>query len=620
MNSDSHRFTNNITKLQMPQFNVNMIKNQLHVCTHSKKCDICAGSLNQSTIERTQFLIDAHYKVKNSGVPNYMGCKIPVNTKMNISYMRSLLADYKDNKICDLLEFGFPIGFQGDRSKILSSLDKKDLWKCKNHKGAKQFPKEMIDYLQKESENDAIIGPFKENPFTEGIKVSPLNSLPKKDTCERRVILDLSFPVGSAVNTFISKDEYLGEPIDLIYPKVDDFIELIRFKGRGCLLYKKDLRRAFRQIYICPGDINLVSFVYKKHICCDSVLSQGCRSAALCCQKLTNAVAFIMFKIGIYILNYLDDIGSCEIKENAEFAYKTLDSILQKCGIEEAKHKSCPPSTVMTFIGVLFNTENMTISVTPERLKEICNLLSIWLQKDTASLREIQSLLGKLDFIAACVRPGRIFISRMLKWLKLLYKDHTPNQQVVVPDYVKKDVLWWHKFLPQYNGVSLMLYEEWSNPDEICSSDACLHSCGGFSSGKFFHSIFPESFKAKKYSITILEMFAIIICLKLWGEHFKGKRIQMFCDNQAVCTVVNQGKSKCEVLQDCLREIAFLAAKNEFQIRLVHLDSASNRLADHLSRIDLDESHKDRFFELVDSSTVTEYTVPLELFEFIHKW
>ena len=168
----------------------------------------------------------------------------------------------------------------------------------------------------------------------------------------------------------------------------------------------------------------------------------------------------------------------------------------------------------MTFIGVLFNTENMTISVTPERLKEICNLLSIWLQKDTASLREIQSLLGKLNFIAACVRPGRIFISRMLKWLKLLYKDHTPNQQVVVPDYVKKDVLWWHKFLPQYNGVSLKLYEEWSNPDEICSSDACLHSCGGFSSGKFFHSIFPESFKAKKYSITILEMFAIIICLK----------------------------------------------------------------------------------------------------------
>ena len=64
----------------------------------------------------------------------------------------------------------------------------------------------------------------------------------------------------------------------------------------------------------------------------------------------------------------------------------------------------------------------MTIEITPERLRDIISILTSWLSKSKASLKETQSLLGKLNFAAACVRPGRIFISRMLKWLKVLYR------------------------------------------------------------------------------------------------------------------------------------------------------------------------------------------------------
>ena len=64
--------------------------------------------------------------------------------------------------------------------------------------------------------------------------------------------------------------------------------------------------------------------------------------------------------------------------------------------------------------------------------------------------------------------------------------------------------------------------------------------------------------------ITILEMFTVIKCLKLWGSNFYGKKIQMFFDNESICQVVNFGKTKVEILQDCLREIAFLAAIHKF--------------------------------------------------------
>ena len=263
-------------------------------------------------------------------------------------------------------------------------------------------------------------------------------------------------------------------------------------------------------------------------------------------------------------LNYLDDLASAEKKELAEFGFTTLRKILCKCGIEELV---CPPSTIMTFIGILFNTEKMTLEVTPERLVEIKSLLTVWLNKETASIKEIQSLLGKLNFIAACVRPGRIFISRMLKWLKVLY--HADNNTHPIPNYVKKDIQWWNRFLHAYNGISMMMTDEFSKPDEVFSSDSCLNACGGFWQGKFFHAQFPEKIK----KLNILEMVSVIICLRLWRHYFRGKRIRIFFDNCCVCSVVNSGRAQCEELQGCLRKLAFLCAINECEVRAVHLDT-----------------------------------------------
>ena len=74
----------------------------------------------------------------------------------------------------------------------------------------------------------------------------------------------------------------------------------------------------------------------------------------------------------------------------------------------------------------------------------------------------------------------------MLKWLKASNKENR-HQQVEIPSYVKKDVMWWDRFLPIYDDVSIMLYEEWCMPDEICSSDSCLQGCGDFWLGRYFH-------------------------------------------------------------------------------------------------------------------------------------
>ena len=163
------------------------------ICNHSANCDICKTTKQNIKNSDVEFLLSAHEAVKDSGVHNFEGCRIPINTNLNIQYMRSMLVDYKDYRICDFLEFGFPLGYLGDDS-ILVEVDKKNLWKYKNHQGAEEFPNDMLLYLKKESQHRAILGPFKTNLFNSGIKISPLNTVPKGDSCERRVILDLSFP------------------------------------------------------------------------------------------------------------------------------------------------------------------------------------------------------------------------------------------------------------------------------------------------------------------------------------------------------------------------------------------------------------------------------------------
>jgi hypothetical protein len=45
-----------------------------------------------------------------------------------------------------------------------------------------EFPKDIEKYLIKELKKRAVVGPFHQNPFNHGIIISPLNTVPKKDS------------------------------------------------------------------------------------------------------------------------------------------------------------------------------------------------------------------------------------------------------------------------------------------------------------------------------------------------------------------------------------------------------------------------------------------------------
>ena len=84
-------------------------------------------------------------------------------------------------------------------------------------------------------------------------------------------------------------------------------------------------------------------------------------------------------------------------------AYQILSDILESAGSNEATQKAILPSTCMLFLGILIDTILMRLSIDSERLKQIQEELQKWLNKKATTLKQLQSLVGKLNFCATVV-------------------------------------------------------------------------------------------------------------------------------------------------------------------------------------------------------------------------
>lgn len=547
--------------------------------------------------------------MKKSGKPNYLGSRIRRHSKINIGYLRNECVDDRDQLTISMLEFGFPIGL--DPNLTLSEVT------CQNHTGARQFPNMIERYLQVETSEGACLGPFSDNPFKQRYHLSPLNTVEKRDSEERRVILDLSHPkwgisVNSAIDTSLITQEYEM----LKYPTVDALVELVLKHGRGCALFKRDLRRAYRQLPVDPGDIHVLGYKWDGNMYFDTTLPMGLKSSAYFCQRVTNMIRHILEKKQVDCVNYLDDFGGADAWATAQTSTNTMDEVIDRSGLEKSAAKDVDPTCIMIFLGILFNTLTLTLSIGHDRLQEIGALIQVWMKKSKCSRRELQSLLGKLQFVAACVRPGRVFTMRLLTLLRATPKSGS----IDIPQDTKADLMWWRDFLVCYNGVSMMPQSVWSQPDEILATDACLDGCGGWFEGAFFHASFPQSLKQLKLHINALELLTIMVALKLWAKFLHGKQITVLCDNIASVIVLNKGGTRDAFQGSCLREIAYLAATSDFTIRGRHIPGQDNRIPDLLSRWDSLLCPKEQLISMAGNVKLREETVSINLFNFEHNW
>ena len=207
-------------------------------------------------------------------------------------------------------------------------------------------------------------------------------------------------------------------------------------------------------------------------------------------QSVSSAIAFIHTEAGFFVLNYVDDFaGTEEGQERATISYNDMGELLSNLRIQENADKVVPPAQEISFLGTGINARKQILFVTDERLAELKTELAKWSHKINCTKKELQRIIGKLQFVANCVRPGRIFVSRLLVQMK-----NTPqNQEVEVSEQTRKDIFWWYKFLPQFNGTAILWFETFK-PGQKITSDASLVGAGGMWGKQFYHVRFPQRF------------------------------------------------------------------------------------------------------------------------------
>ena len=197
-------------------------------------------------------IIQAHKLIRNSGLPNFLGLRIPVATRLKVDTWRYYLSDYFDHQLSDLIQFGFPLDF--DRDRVLGLTED-------NHPSAKKFVEDIDAYIAEELSYGVMMGPFDVPPFA--LHISPFLTREKPGSDTRRTIMDLSWPKSHSVNDGVINNEYLGTAFHLHYPSIDDFVKRVVQLGPACKTFKVDISRAFRHLRIDLGDIDLLGLKHK---------------------------------------------------------------------------------------------------------------------------------------------------------------------------------------------------------------------------------------------------------------------------------------------------------------------------------------------------------------------
>ena len=279
---------------------------------------------------------------------------------------------------------------------------------------------------------------------------------------------------------------------------------------------------------------------------------------------------------------------------DSHFAFARFQDLFDELGLQSPPEKDCRPSTRMICLGILVDTEKMLFEVPADRLSDLKTELLQWTQFSTFTRRQLQSLLGKLSFVTACVWPGQIFMSRLLNRLRSL--PSKPSRFPVTSDMLS-DIDWWLTFLPHFNGSAMIALRLRDFHDVLFTCDSlhrggatCFDECNSFA--------FPRDIEELAWHINALELFVLVLAVKIWAPKLAGSRFQISCDNDAAVQVVRSGRTRDAFMQRWLRQLWLTSARYDLDLHVSHIPGDQNVFADCLSRWDVDYTFQRKFHEL----------------------
>ena len=484
----------------------------------------------------------------------------------------------------------------------------------RNLPSAALAPEDVDQYISTELAHGALVGPVNLALCPFKIFHNPIGTVPKANSKVRRTIVDAS-QKGKGINQFIPKDHHRGEPWHLTLPSVDTIIASIRavrrkYPGQKIQMFKVDYSRWYRVFPLDPGQIRFLAIKWRGKTYLDRYFSFGNRGAALAAQRTSWAVCWI-FRTQISpapgSINsglgcscsshcqcgendaqaYIDD-SICLVPESlAQHQFQEFMDLCRKLGLAISKTPGhvFPPSEQCVALGILFNLEDNTISLPEDKLRALLDIIHDWLAQTRADDRQLARLAGKLLWASRVVRPGRVFLNRVLatkRWAASL------SAPIYIDSAFRADVQWWADSLISTNGISFLV----PRLEVEVSLDASSNGWHGgrpglagvnHSTGEFFAAPAPPEFES--WHISAHELICHLIAIRLWGHQWSGQQIRGKSDSEPCVFLLKNGKSRVDLRLHMARTFATLQLTHNCIWQPEWISTKDNVMPDALSRL-----------------------------------
>lgn len=500
-----------------------------------------------------------------------------VVTPIKVKMLEHLTRDHPNRAYIEYvligLRQGFRYGYKGTRRTIIQQ----------NLASIHQDVKAFGESIEKELKKGRYAGPFDpEHPPCSTYMVNPCGLVPKKDTdpTEYRVINHQSAPTGSSINDGIDKNDFATT-----YENVPCAAKWIREMGKGCLLIKLDIKEAYRVIPIHPVDQVLQGIMHEGKLYFDRCLAFGNRASAGIFCRLADLVTWIATQHGIKaIIHYIDDflIITTAHTEAARNQLKLFQAILDAIGLPYKSEKTEGPTDCLVYLGIKLNTQEMSASIPPGKRHQIIQQLRPWVHRSFIRLKDLQAIIGSLMWVTQVAPHGRVYVQSLIERTRGRTRGSSImrlNKQCIA------DIRWWLNLLPNWDGIKLMEEEEWRDGSiENLFTDAS--DWGGGATFGNYYTIFEwkTTMDLRKFNIQVREFYTLVVAVLTFRRFWIRKRYVIQTDNAANVLAMRRGACDNPLVMDLIRLLTAEQIKNNFSVRLTHIRTELNIIADLLSR------------------------------------
>ncbi|KAL7278212.1 hypothetical protein ACG7TL_008187 [Trametes sanguinea] len=497
----------------------------------------------------------------------------PANSSLQRDVWAAYLTDYPDqhfvSSLLHIIDFGAALGFIG-------SAKSQD---CRNLTTALDHPATVSADIAALLPRQRIHGPFPAPPL-EHFRSSPLGVVSRpRNPSKLRVIHHLSWPHGDSVNDGIPDSES-----HISYESFDSAVAAIRRLGPGTLLAKLDLKDAFRQIPVRQQDWPLLGCHWLGEFYYHVVLVFGAKSAPYIFNLFAEALHWIITRhIPATLRHYLEDFlpifPPTISMSRANAAVEWVMGLGSQLGLEFPGVKTIFPCTALEFLGLELDTIAMEARMPADKLTWLGDLLTSWRVKRTCRLRELQGLIGFLQFASQVIPHARAFIRRLIDFSATFRSDFATRH---IPAYARRDIHWWSVFHSTWNGIRLITPSRPTLHVYTDASGAESKGIGGIFQSSWFASRVPRRFRRR--DIQFKEIYAALQAAMRWGNLWSGHHVVFHIDNQVIVDAIETDRNRSRTTMSVLRTLIMIAACLDFSFSSVWLPSKENALADAASR------------------------------------